>query len=256
MTQKQFPVVFAGHGSPMNAIENSRFRDGWRAMGARLGKPDAILAVSAHWPTRGQRVGAAAQNRQIFDMYGFPRELYEVAYAPAGSPALAARVCALLGEGAAPDESWGVDHGVWSVLCNLYPDADVPVVPLSIDLSRTPRQLFALGQRLLPLRQEGVMIFASGNVVHNLRLVDWDSAGGAPWAERFDAFVRDSILGGRPQDVLDAARLAPDWAKAVPTPEHFLPLAVALGAAGGDSRPEVWNEGCELGSMSMTSYLL
>jgi 4,5-DOPA dioxygenase extradiol len=254
--KNKYPVLFTGHGSPMNAITPSRFRQGWSEMGRRLGKPEAILAVSAHWFTRGQYVSDLAQNKQIFDMYGFPKELYDVAYAPAGQPEIARRVTELLDGAVQIDRSWGIDHGIWSVLCNMYPEADVPVVMFSVDAGKGPDELYETGRRLASLRDDGVMIVASGNVVHNLGLVDWNSDTGEPWALAFDRFIRDSICNNQPEKVVRYAESGLAYDKAIPTPDHFNPLLVALGAAGDDYKTEVWNEGCELGSMSMTSYLL
>ncbi len=254
MTEK-YPVVFAGHGSPMNAVEPGRFRDGWKEMGQRLGKPRAILALSAHYYTNGQFVNDAAVNRQIFDMYGFPDELYQVRYAPQSDPETVCRVRELLGTDIRTDSSWGIDHGIWAVLCNMYPEADIPVVMISTDGTKTPGEQYAFGARLSPLREDGVMIFASGNVVHNLQLVDWNNKGGAPWAEAFHGYIKKGILEKRPKDAVHFNESGLDWQKAVPTPEHYYPLLAALGAAGKEYRAETWNEGCELGSMSMTSYL-
>jgi 4,5-DOPA dioxygenase extradiol len=188
-TQKM-PVLFVGHGSPMNAIGENRAREGWRRLAASLPEPRAIVAVSAHWQTEGVRVRTAADNPQIYDMYGFPETLYRVKYAPAGDPELARRVLALLGEQARGDNSWGIDHGVWSVLSNLFPGADVPVVMVSVDPSLPDEAQRAVGRKLACLRDEGVMLAASGNVVHSLRLVDWSMAGGFDWADSFDGSVR------------------------------------------------------------------
>lgn len=253
-TEKRLPVVFTGHGSPMNAIGENRARDGWRALGRTLGRPKVIVAVSAHWTTRGLCVRRSGENPQIFDMYGFPEELYRVKYAPAGSVETADRVLAALGGAARANNDWGIDHGVWSVLSNMYPDADVPVVMVSTDLTADAAAQFETGRRLAALRDEGALILASGNVVHNLRLVDWESAGGFDWADSFDAAVRNAILAGDFQTPVAFEKL-PDAALAVPTAEHYFPLLTALGAAEPTDRVTVFNEYRELGSMSMTSYL-
>ncbi|MDO4796516.1 MAG: class III extradiol ring-cleavage dioxygenase [Coriobacteriales bacterium] len=248
------PVVFCGHGSPTNAIDaRSQARVGWREAAARLGKPKAILAVSAHWATRGTWVRTAAQNPQINDMYGFPKELYQVQYKPAGAPEVAIRALELLGEDAQGTEEWGIDHGVWSVLCNMYPIADVPVVMMSTNVKASTEEAFALGQRLAALRDEGVMILASGNVVHNLELVDWSNAKGEAWADAFDSTIRDAVTQGR-FDVALGYQGLDDWQLAVPTNEHYLPLLVALGAVRVGDHVGVFNDYRELGSMSMTSY--
>ena len=253
--EKRMPVLFCGHGNPMNAIDPaSRARVGWRQMGGRLGKPRAVVAISAHWATDGTKVRTASDNPQINDMYGFPDELYQVNYSPAADPDMAARALALLGGIAEADNDWGIDHGAWSVLCNLYPACDVPVVMISCDETASPEEMVEVGARLRPLRDEGALILASGNVVHNLRLVDWGNANGTPWADSFDLAIRDAVLE-RSFDVAVNYRALPDYRLAVPTPEHYLPLLAALGAACDDDSIEVFNDYRELASMSMTSYL-
>lgn len=250
----KMPVVFTGHGSPLNAIGDNRARRSWKAMGEQLGKPKVIVAVSAHWATEGTRVRTNADNPQINDMYGFPDELYQVHYEPAGNPEVADRVLELLGSDACADDTWGIDHGAWSVLSNMYPNADVPVVMVSTDMTATPEGEFEIGRRLAPLREEGAMIVASGNVVHNLRKVKWDMEEGADWANAFDEAVRDAILTGS-FDVPVSYHQLPDATKAVPAVDHYYPLLVALGAASPEDKATAWNEYRELSSMSMTSYL-
>lgn len=252
--KKKMPVLFVGHGSPMNAIGENRAREGWSRLGETIGRPEVIVAVSAHWATRGLRVRTDAENRQIYDMYGFPDELYRVRYSPAGSPEFAANALELLGSGAAADNSWGIDHGVWTVLCSMYPDAGIPVVMVSTDMSAGARAQFETGRKLAALREQGAMILASGNVVHNLGLVNWGMDGGYPWADGFDEAVRDAILAGNFRAPAEYSSI-PDAGKAVPTAEHYYPLLAALGAADAGDRVSVWNEYRELGSMSMTSYL-
>lgn len=252
-TKKRGPVLFVGHGSPMNAIGENRARDAWREEGKRLGKPPVIIAVSAHWATRGQYVRVSGENPQINDMYGFPRELYEVHYEPESSEEYAVRTLLLLGEGAEGTTDWGIDHGVWSVLSNMYPDADVPVVLLSTDVTADPKTLYDLGRRLRPLREEGAMILASGNIVHNLRMVNWEMEEGYAWADSFDAAVRNAIQDGNFSVPVLYKGIA-GFDKAIPTVEHYYPLLVALGAASPEETLRVWNDYRELGSMSMTSY--
>ncbi|MDO4265328.1 MAG: class III extradiol ring-cleavage dioxygenase [Eubacteriales bacterium] len=253
MEIQRLPVVFAGHGSPMIAIEESRFRKGIREMGEKIGRPGAILAISAHWMTKGVRIRTAEDNPQINDMYGFPKELYEIHYEPPGDELLAEQVLSLLDGTASEDNTWGIDHGIWTVLCNMYPGADIPVVMMSTPTDYTPSEILKIGKKLKGLSEEGVLILASGNVVHNLRKVDWRNPDGAPWAYAFDAYIKNSILTGNETQLLEADQLS-SYAKAVPTPENFYPLLAAAGAAEG-RKAEVWNEGCELGSLSMTSYL-
>ncbi|MGI6721985.1 MAG: 4,5-DOPA dioxygenase extradiol [Anaerovoracaceae bacterium] len=256
MLQKddRLPVMFVGHGSPMNAIGRNRANESWKNTGSKLGKPPVIIAVSAHWTTHGTAVRTASENKQIYDMYGFPKELYEVHYEPQGAPEYAARVLELLGGYGHEDNSWGIDHGIWSVLSNMYPDADVPVVMVSTDVDASPEKLLATGQKLAALRSEGAMIIASGNVVHNLRMVDWGNENGEDWADAFDHAITDAVRAGDTAAVINYEKLEGSRL-AVPTTEHFAPLLIALGAAEGDDRVVVWNEYRELGSMSMTSFI-
>ena len=259
--EKCMPVIFTGHGSPMNAIGNNRARNGWKSTGLMLGKPSVIIAVSAHWTTNGLSVRRSDINPQINDMYGFPEELYRVHYEPAGSVEYADKIIGLLGEQITVRNGWGIDHGIWSVLSNMYPDADVPVVMISTDMSADAAAHFEIGKQLSPLRNEGALIVASGNVVHNLGMVGWDMQGGYDWADRFDAAIRDAITSGsfeipvNYKSLSDAEGSLSDAEKAVPTAEHYYPLLVALGAASKNDNVTVWNEYRELGSMSMTSYL-
>lgn len=250
----RMPVIFTGHGSPMNAIGDNRAREGWKKIGLALGKPEVIIAVSAHWATNGLCVRRSDNNPQINDMYGFPDELYRVHYEPAGSEKYADRVLNLLEGRAVPQNDWGIDHGIWAVLSNMYPAADVPVVMVSTDMSSGAEAQFEVGKKLSPLRDEGALILASGNVVHNLGRVDWDMTNGYEWADRFDMVIRDAVVSGDYRTPVGYKAL-PDAGKAVPTAEHYYPLLTALGAASADDRTTVWNEYRELGSMSMTSYL-
>lgn len=247
------PVVFVGHGSPMNAIENNTYRQGFQEMGKRLGKPKAIVAVSAHWLTEGIHIRTAAVNTQVNDMYGFPEELYQVHYEPAGYPALARYILQDLLPDASEDNSWGIDHGVWSVLCNMYPDADVPVVMVSTPGDYRLEQLFAMGQALRPLRDKDILIVASGGIVHNLGRLNWGSNQGFSWADEFDTYIKNAIVTGDEAALLRADS-HPYYTAAVPSVDHFYPAVVAAGAGHGDT-VTVWNEGCLQGSLSMTSYL-
>ncbi len=254
MSKQNAPALFVGHGSPMNALGENKASKEWSAMGSRLGKPQVIIAISAHWATRGTFVRTAADNKQIYDMYGFPQALYELKYTPPGHPEYANRIIELLSPEVQEDNAWGIDHGLWSVLCHMYPEADVPVVIVSIDVTTDPIEIFNIGQKLAPLRHEGAMILASGNIVHNLRMVSWDSSGGFPWADAFDLEIRDAIANAQFDQAIRFNKL-PYYNKAIPTLEHYYPLLIALGAAQNDDNIEVWNEYRELGSMSMTSYL-
>lgn len=246
------PVLFVGHGNPMNAIGENRSRTAWQKMGKQLGKPKCIIAVSGHWVTQGVSVRKDDNNPQVNDMYGFPQALYDVHYEPKSNMQIAEKVQAALG--AKVDNKWGIDHGVWSVLSNMYPDADVPVVMVSVDAEADPLSQYEVGQKLASLREEGCMIVCSGNVVHSLQLVNWRMRGGEKWADDFDETVKQYIQNKQFDKVMNFHEIA-NHHKAIPTTEHFYPLLTALGAAGTDSKVTVWNEYRELGSMSMTSYL-
>lgn len=253
-SQGRMPVLFVGHGSPMNAIEDTEFSRSWREVGERIGRPKAILAISAHWITRDIRISKSDSYRQIYDMYGFPKELYEVEYVPDGSMELSDEILDILGDDVVEDNSWGIDHGVWSVLCNMYPDADIPLVVMSAGVDVRPEKLIEVGRKLRHLREEGVLIIASGNVVHNLRRIVWDMDGGFEWAEEFDAYIRDSVVQ-RDFDKLVSYGEHKYQSLAFTTLEHFNPLLYAVGATYDDDSIEVWNEACVQGSLSMTSYL-
>ena len=248
------PALFVGHGNPMNALARNAWTDAWRDLGARIGKPRAVLAVSAHWHGHGIAVTVVAAPRTIHDFGGFPPELYAVRYPAPGSPELARRVQALL----APlpveaDTEWGLDHGTWSVLAHMYPEADVPVVQLRIDASQPAAFHHELGRKLSPLRDEGVLLLGSGNVVHNLRMFAWGNSGAAPfdWAARFDARARSLLLAGDHSALVGYAALGRDAALSIPTPDHYLPLLYVLGSqrpAEGVTFPV---DGIDGGSISM-----
>jgi len=250
------PTAFVGHGSPMNAFETNRYTEAWRAFGAAIPRPRAVLAVSAHWYINATAVTAMARPRTIHDFFGFPPEMFAFTYDAPGDPELASRV----GDVVAPVwvgldlDSWGIDHGAWSVLRHVVPGADVPVVQLSVDASKPLAYHVELGRRLAPLRDEGVLILASGNIVHNLALLDPRRAdSGFDWAERFDDEARRILVDGEPEAVLDLAGHR-DFDRAVPTPDHFLPLLYVAGlAAAAGERAKVMVDGYVYGSLSMTS---
>jgi 4,5-DOPA dioxygenase extradiol len=237
----------------MLAIEPSRYGTVWQELGRTLPRPRAILAVSAHWYIRGSAVSAQSQPRTIHDFYGFPPALYAVQYPAPGEPELAARVAELLAPTAVRlDEEWGLDHGSWSVLRHLYPDADIPVVQLSIDASLSGPQHYALAQRLAPLRDEGVLILGSGNVVHNLRLMQFDAAATPPaWAQTFNNAVRAAIRSGRHSELAAYERLDAGASLSVPTPEHYLPLLYVLALQRPGEIASMPIDGIELGAISM-----
>jgi 4,5-DOPA dioxygenase extradiol len=249
------PAIFVGHGSPMNAIERNRYTEAWSALAAELPTPRAILAISAHWYVEGLAVLAGERPRTIHDFYGFPRGLYDVEYPAAGDPALAERVAALLApEPVLLDRSaWGFDHGIWSVLVHVFPRADVPLISLCVDARRDARAHWELARRLAPLRDEGVLIVGSGNIVHNLRLLDFGDPGGYPWAQRFDAEIARALESGDSGPLVDYAR-HPDAALAVPTPDHYLPMLYPAALRAPDERFTWIVEGLEFGSLSMRSF--
>lgn len=251
---KQMPVLFVGHGSPMNAVEPNEFTACWEKIGREIPVPQSILSISAHWFTRGSYIGSGADPRMIYDMYGFPRELYEVQYPAKGSAVLSLRVQDLLGPELEVNDEWGLDHGSWSVLLYLYPKANIPVVQLSVNGLLTPEEQYQIGRSLRPLRDEGVLIMGSGNVVHNLREIEWENPGGAEWADRFDGKVREAVEDG---DVSSLMRYRnwKDAAHAVPTPDHLDPLFYCMGAVTEQDRAEVFNDSRVMGSLSMTGYL-
>lgn len=254
----RMPAVFLGHGSPMNTLEHNRYTQSWNDLGRRVGKPKAVLAVSAHWYVNATAVTAMDRPKTIHDFYGFPDELFAFQYPAPGSPALAGRVAELLSPvwvGMDVD-SWGLDHGTWSVLAHVFPGADVPVVQLSIDAQKSFEDHVALGRALAPLQDEGVMVVASGNIVHNLRMIRWDQPeAGFDWAVSFDTHVRDLMA-------TDPAALAgvashPGFGLSVPTPDHFIPALYLAGMADAQGKKAgVLEGGYAMGSLSMTSYVV
>ena len=250
----QMPLVFFGHGNPMNAIAQNAYTEGWARIGREIPRPKAILSISAHWYNSQTGVTINTAPRTIHDFSGFPQELYHVEYPAPGSPALARRIQALL----APlpvtlDQSWGLDHGTWSVLAHVYPAADIPVVQLSIDGTASPSFHYGLGRRIAALRDEGILIAGSGNLVHNLRTMDWsgNTRTAYDWAARFEQQARDMIQAGDHQPLLHYEKLGPDAALAIPTPDHFLPLVHVLGAQQAADRVSFPVEGVDGGSVSM-----
>ena len=248
-------TLFIGHGSPMNALEHNAYTDAWRTMGESLPRPRAILAVSAHWFIGSTVVTAMPNPRTIHDFYGFPQKLFDTRYPAPGIPELAEEVAEL----AKPDwvgadvDQWGLDHGTWSVLKHMYPDADIPVAQLSINAQKPMGYHLKLAARLAELQKSGVLILASGNVVHNLRAVDWRNPdGGFDWAYRFDE-AAEELLTSNPGDVLKLMD-HPDYAKAVPTPDHFIPLLYTASLAAENGKLGSFAKGVTVGSISMTSY--
>jgi len=250
------PAIFFGHGNPLNALLTNLYTSAWRSIGERVRKPKAILAISAHWYVPGSGVTVSTSPRTIHDFGGFPRELYQVRYPAPGDPDLARRVQALLAPTPVTlDETWGLDHGTWSVLCHVYPDADVPVVQLSIDEGKPASFHFEIGQRLAPLRSEGVLIVGSGNLVHNLHAYAWGLHKPDPydWAVRFESEARAFLLAGDNKHLVDYERLGPDALLSIPTPDHYLPLLYVMGAKQQGDPVTFPVEGVDGGSISMLS---
>lgn len=256
MPATRTPALFIGHGSPMNTLERNGYTEAWRAFGKHLPRPRAVLAISAHWYFGATAVTSMARPRTIHDFYGFPPELFAFDYPAPGDPDLAGEIVeAVKPEWVGLDrDQWGLDHGTWSVLAHLYPQADVPVVQLSLNALKPLDYHLALGRALAPLRERGVMIVASGNVVHNLRRMQRDRPEFAyDWAERFDDAAAEQMARA-PGEVLRLAE-HPDWAMAVPTPDHFIPLLYLAGIAEAEgSAVEPLLRGYSMGSISMTAY--
>ena len=249
------PALFLGHGSPMNTLEENGYTQAWRRLGSALPRPRAILVVSAHWFIGATAVTAMARPRTIHDFYGFPQELFEFDYPAPGLPELAGEIAEVVKPHwvGADHDQWGLDHGTWSVLAHLFPKADVPVVQLSINALKPMDYHLDLAGKLNRLRRQGVMIVSSGNVVHNLRRIEWNKPdAGAAWAQRFDDMIARQMAEA-PADILKSLE-HPDYDMAVPTPDHFIPLLYTAGLAAERADAKALLRGYALGSLSMTCY--
>lgn len=249
-----FPAIFFGHGNPMNALEDNRYTEAWRAIGTQIPRPSAILSISAHWFVPGTGLTVSSAPRTIHDFGGFPRELFRVQYPATGDPDLARRVQRML----APlqvelDDTWGLDHGTWSVLRHVYPDADIPVVQLSIDESKPAQFHFEIGRKLAPLREQGVLILGSGNLVHNLHAYAWGRHMPDPydWAIQFETEAKQRMLAGEHKALIDYEMLGPSAKLSIPTPDHYLPLLYVLGTRQAGESVTFPVEGVDGGSISM-----
>jgi 4,5-DOPA dioxygenase extradiol len=251
------PAAFVGHGSPMTAFEENPYVEAWKALGERLPRPEAIVVISGHWYTQGTGVTAQARQRTVHDFYGFPEALYRFRYEAPGDPALAARVGELLAPTpVAQTDRWGLDHGAWTVLMHMYPDADVPVIQLSMDRTQPPERHYELGRRLAPLREEGVLVMGTGNIVHNLRL--YDRSGQAPpnpMAEGFRRTVQGWLREHDHQRLVRWTDLGEPARLAQPTPDHFLPLIYVAALQREDEAPEFITEVTEGGGVDMTGVV-
>jgi len=248
------PAIFVGHGNPMNAVQDNAYTKAWAAIGKEIPKPSAALVVSAHWYGPGTWVTAMPRPRTIHDFGGFPAELYRVSYPAPGDPALARRVQSLLAPvSVGRDERWGLDHGTWSVLCHVFPQADIPVVQLSIDQTQPAAFQYEIGKRLAPLRDEGVLIIGSGGIVHNLQAYAWGRQNVEPldWAVRFEQRVRELILAGEDDALIAYETLGRDAMLSVPTPDHYLPLLHVIALLTESEQISFPVEGIDGGSMSM-----
>jgi 4,5-DOPA dioxygenase extradiol len=253
------PSIFLGHGNPMNAISANIYTEAWRRIGAGMPRPTAILAISAHWYVPGTALTISTAPRTIYDFGGFPRELYQVKYPAPGRPELAIRVQKMLSPLSANlDQSRGLDHGAWSVLCHMYPEADIPVVQLSIDESRPAAYHYEIGRRLAPLRNDRILILGSGNLVHNLHAYAWGKHVPEPydWAVRFEAEARQMISAGEVRGLIEYEKLGRDAMLSIPTPDHFLPLLYILGTANAGDPISFPVEGVDGGSISMLALQL
>ena len=256
---KSMPALFLGHGNPMNALAINAYTKSWSAIGAAVPRPRAVLAVSAHWYGPGISVTAMAAPRTIHDFGGFPPELYRVEYPAPGDPALAKHVKALLAPlSVGLDGQWGLDHGTWSVLVHLFPRADVPVVQLSIDSTQPAAFHYEVGKRLVPLRDEGILVVGSGNLVHNLHAYAWGRRGIEPfdWAVRFEEALRQRLLDGDDEPLADYESLGPDAMLSIPTPDHYLPLLYVIALRREDDPVRFPVEGIDGGSVSMLAVRL
>lgn len=254
----RMPALFLGHGSPMNAIEENEFVQGFRKIASEIEKPNMILCISAHWETRGTHVTAMSNPKTIHDFGGFPRELYEIEYPAPGSPLLAEEVRRMVTRAEIElDHQWGLDHGAWSVIKHLYPQADVPVVQLSLDYTQSPQYHYELAKQLSGLREKGVLIIGSGNMVHNLRRVAWDKMDeenfSYDWAAEASLKMKRAIENRDHQKLINYKSAGPEFILSIPTPDHFLPLLYILALQNKDEQGHIFNDKAVGGSLTMTS---
>jgi 4,5-DOPA dioxygenase extradiol len=253
----KMPVLFLGHGSPMNAIEENEFVTGFRNVAKDIPKPNAILCISAHWETKGTFVTAMQNPPTIHDFGGFPKELFAVQYPALGSPDLAKETKALITKTEVGlDDKWGLDHGAWSVIKHLYPNADIPVIQMSIDYSQTPQYHYELSQQIKSLREKGVLIIGSGNMVHNLRMVEWkrlNETFGYDWALEANDKMKKFILDGNHKELINFRSQGKAFDLAIPTPEHYLPLLYSLALQDKNEEIKLFNDKAVAGALTMTS---
>lgn len=256
---ERMPVLFIGHGSPMNAIEDNEFSRGWKKIADSLPRPKAILCISAHWETRGTFVTAMEKPRTIHDFGGFPKALFDVQYPAPGDPLLAKdTIKSVHSTIIEEDLRWGLDHGSWSVIKQMYPDASIPVVELSLDINKNADSHFALGSQLEPLRKKGILVIGSGNMVHNLGMVNWSmmDGGGYDWALEANEIFKNLILQNNTKNLIDYRSLGKSVNLAIPTPEHYLPMLYSLALKGEKEKITLFNDKAVGGSLTMTSVLI
>jgi 4,5-DOPA dioxygenase extradiol len=254
----KMPVLFLGHGSPMNAIEENEFVAGFRNIAKQISKPNAILCISAHWETNGTFVTGMENPTTIHDFGGFPKELFEVQYSAPGSPDLAKETKLLITKTEVGlDDKWGLDHGAWSVIKHLYPNADVPVIQMSLDYNQTPQNHYELAQQLKSLREKGVLIIGSGNIVHNLKMLAWNKLNapeyGFDWAIEANEKMKKFILDNDHKQLINFRSQGKAFDLAIPTPEHYLPLLYSLALQDKNEEVKLFNDKAVAGSLSMTS---
>lgn len=254
---KKMPVIFVGHGDPMLALKRNEMTETLKNIGKDIiknhGEPKAILCISAHWYIKDTFIQSAEVPIQIYDMFGFPKKLYEVKYPVKGSKDLTTEVEKILGNEVKINDDWGIDHGTWTVFFHMFPEARIPVVQLSVNAYLNTEKAYKLGEKLAKLREKGYLIVGSGNIVHNLRKIEWDNPKGSQEADLFDSYILNSIIKREDEKVIKYEKH--EYSNyAVPTPDHFMPLLYILGASQGE-KPYVFNEMRELGSLSMTSYI-
>ena len=253
---KKMPAVFVGHGDPMIALKINEMTETLKKVGRDIiekhGEPKAILCISAHWYTKDTFIQSTEIPNQVYDMFGFPNELYEVKYPVKGSKELTKDVEKILGNEVKINDDWGIDHGTWTVFVHMFPEAKIPVVQLSVDANLSANKAYKLGEKLAKLREKGYLIVGSGNIVHNLRKIEWDNPKGTQEADKFDRYILENISKREDEKVIKYEEH--EYSNyAVPTPDHFMPILYILGASQGE-KPYIFNEMRELGSLSMTSY--
>ncbi|TRW25756.1 4,5-DOPA dioxygenase extradiol [Flavobacterium zepuense] len=255
---KKLPVLFIGHGSPMNGIEDNEFSQIWAAMGRQISRPKAVIVISAHWLTRGTHITAMEEPKTIHDFGGFPQALFDVQYPAKGDPELAEAASKLItSTHVGLDHDWGLDHGTWTVVRHMYPDADIPVLQLSIDYGKPPQYHYDLAKQLAALRKKGVLIIGSGNMVHNLRMVDWQRLSepnyGFDWAIEMNSIFKQKIANGNHADLINYEKLNKAATLAIPTPDHYFPLLYTLGLQDNEDGVSFFNDKLVGGSLNMTS---